>query len=394
MHSGSATRSDSYLRTKWFSPRRIRFWLLLLLILYALLGFFAAPWVVKNMAVNTVEEDFDRDLQIESVRVNPFTLTLRANGVVLNDIDGHELIRWDGLFINLAWSSLFSDGWTIKNIRLDSPVIKEEHLGSGETRFVRLADVATDQPETEDEPSQLALELNGLHITGGVIHFTDDLSNTVNNETATSTQVLLTLQDIELSVENFALHTESSFPVQLEAQHAAGGTLAFDGTLYMLPTPALEGHIDINELALIQTAPYLAYYLGVQLENGALSFNGQLQANAHQPLALQGSAGISSLLISQAPDDETLLGWRSLQSAEITLDLNNREIETDTITIDELAGQIASTKIRPPISASLRLSHRHKLISKLRLRLVTLIPLHARGTKIMISLVSLLKALN
>lgn len=340
MPSASPSRSGSYLRTKWASPRRIRFWLLLLVILYAVLGFFAAPWLVKSMVVNTVEEDFERNLQIESVYVNPFTLTLSAHGGALNDIDDQELLRWDRLFINLAWSSIFNEGWTIKGIRLDSPTIKEEMLDSGDTRFSRLVAAITAQPEPQDEPSQLALQLNDLHITDGVIHFSDNLSDTVNNDTATSRQVLLTLQDIELSVENFALHTDSSFPVRLEARHAAGGMLAFDGTLYMQPAPALEGHIDVDDLALIQAAPYLAYFLGVQLESGALSFNGQLQTNAHQPLALQGSAGISSLLISQAPDDETLLGWRRLHTAVMTLDLNAREIETDIITIDELAGQV------------------------------------------------------
>src|SRR5690554_599037 len=118
MPSASPSRSGSYLRTKWASPRRIRFWLLLLVILYAVLGFFAAPWLVKSMVVNTVEEDFERNLQIESVYVNPFTLTLSAHGGALNDIDDQELLHWDRLFINLAWSSIFNEGWTIKGIRL------------------------------------------------------------------------------------------------------------------------------------------------------------------------------------------------------------------------------------------------------------------------------------
>ena len=102
MHSGSSNQFGSYLRSTWLSPRRVRFWLLVLLILYTLLGFFALPWAVKSIAVNTVQDDFDRELQIESVRTNPFTLTLRIDELVLNDTDDVEMLSWDRLWVNFA----------------------------------------------------------------------------------------------------------------------------------------------------------------------------------------------------------------------------------------------------------------------------------------------------
>jgi hypothetical protein len=106
MYSGLPRRFGGGLRTGWASPRRVRFWLLVLIILYTLLGFFALPWIIQYLAVNSAEKDFRRELRIEVVQANPFTLTLQIDGVELDDTDNRQLLGWDRLFINLAWSSL------------------------------------------------------------------------------------------------------------------------------------------------------------------------------------------------------------------------------------------------------------------------------------------------
>ena len=111
MHGSSLGQFGNYLREKWASPRRVRFWLLVLIILYTLLGFFALPWVIQYVAVNTAKEDFGRELRIESVQTNPYTLTLRMNGVTLNDKDDRRLLGWGNLFVNLEWSSIIDQTW-------------------------------------------------------------------------------------------------------------------------------------------------------------------------------------------------------------------------------------------------------------------------------------------
>ena len=71
MHSSLLRRFGGYLRTQWVSPRRIRFWLLALVIVYSLLGFFGLPWIIQYLAVNSAEKDFGRELRIEVVQANP-----------------------------------------------------------------------------------------------------------------------------------------------------------------------------------------------------------------------------------------------------------------------------------------------------------------------------------
>jgi hypothetical protein len=341
MHSSLLRRFGGYLRTQWVSPRQIRFWLLALVIVYSLLGFFGLPWIIQYLAVTTAQEDFGRELRIESVQANPYTLTLRIDGVALDDIDNRQLLGWSRLFIDLDWSSIINRVWTFETIRFDKPIIQEERFASGETRFSRLATLPPDKAPAKGEPAPLpALRINDLRLEGGVLRFADNLQDTTAADADKPKRVSLALQDIELSVKDFVLQKPTRFPVRLEGQFASGGMLAFDGTLQLQPTLALEGSASIDELALIQVEPYLRQFADVRLGSGTLTLSGQIHTDAQQPFAFQGTAGIDALSISEGPNDETLIGWRSLQTEQLDLRLKERQIETDSIAVEGLSGRV------------------------------------------------------
>ncbi|MGM0430137.1 MAG: DUF748 domain-containing protein [Pseudomonadota bacterium] len=336
MHSGSLHRFGSYLKTKWASPRRIRFWVLVLVVLYTLLGFFALPWIIQYVAVNTAKNDFDRELTIESVQTNPYTLTLQVKGLKLNDTDERQLLGWDRLFVNLTWASITNKAWTFETIQLDKPTIQEERFASGETRFSRLAAENGGTEPKENEPAQLpALQIKKLNVEGGVLRFADNLKN--DDKPA---QVSLALQSIGLSVKDFTLQKDTNFPVRLDARLKEGGQLNFDGQLQVLPTFALEGDASINKLALMQAEPYLQQFMNVRLDSGNLTLNGKIQTDAQQPFAFQGSAGISSLSIREGTKDEPLIGWQNFETRQLNLSLNDKQVETDPITIEGLSGRV------------------------------------------------------
>lgn len=330
MSSSSVNRFGTYLRTKWVSPRRIRFWLLVLVIVYTLVGFFALPWVIQSVAENTAKDELGRELRIESVQTNPYTLTVRINGVELKDTDDQPLLSWGHLFVDLAWSSITNQAWTLETIQLDQPVIREERFASGETRFSRLAAEFGEESNPDAESAQLpALQINQLRVEDGVIRFADEPVDTV-----------LELQKIDLAVDDFTLQPDTSFPVRLDGQLKDGGELALDGKLQVLPTVALTANASMNELALKQAEPYLQQFVNVQLNSGTLTLSGELQTDTQQPFAFQGSAGISSLSIKEGSTDESLIGWQNLQTEQLELNLNEKQITTKPIIIEGLSGRV------------------------------------------------------
>ncbi len=341
MHKGSVRRFGGYLRTRWASPRRIRFWLLVLIVLYTLLGFFGLPWIIQYLAVTTAQEDLGRELRIEAIQANPYSLTLRIDGVELDDTDNRQLLGWNRLFIDLAWSSVVNRAWTFKTIRFDQPIIQEERFASGETRLSRLAAEQSDNGRSDDESAPLpALRINDLRVEDGVLRFADNLQDATAATADHPKRVTLELQDVGLSVKQFELQKGTRSPLRLEGQLSGGGMLAFDGTLQLLPTPGLEGSARIDELSLVQAAPYLRQFADVRLVGGTLDLSGQMQTDAQQPFAFQGSAAVEALSIRAGPDDEPLIGWQSLHTERLGLRLKDRQLETDPIFIDGLSGRV------------------------------------------------------
>lgn len=340
MHSDALHRFGGHLRTRWLSPRRIRFWLLVVVIVYTLLGFFGLPWIVQYLAVNTARDDFGRELRIEAIQANPYTLTLQIEGLALDDTDNRQLLGWKRLFVNLAWSSLVSQGWTIQAIHLEKPVIQEERFASGKTRLSRLLSDRPDKASPEDDPAPLpALRIDDLRVAGGVLRFADNLQ-AVPGTANKPDPVSLALQDIGLSVTDFSLEEGARVPVRLNGQLAAGGMLAFDGTLQLLPTHALEGSAHVEKLALKQAEPYLRQFANVRLESGTLSLNGEIRTDGQQPFAFQGSIGSEALNIRESGNDESLIGWQSFQTEELDLRLKERQLDTAPIVIDGLSGRV------------------------------------------------------
>lgn len=335
MNHGSLSQFGGYLRTQWVSPRRLRFWLpvltLALVILYTLLGFFGVPWLVQYLAVDTAREDFGRALRIEAVHANPYTLTLRVDGLALDDIDNRQLITWNQLFLDLTWASIINRAWTFQTVHLDQPVVQEERLDTGETRLARLAAADSDQASDEDEPAQLpALRVTELRVDGGVLRFADNLHDA---STDAVNPVSLALQDIELSVEELSLQQDSRFPLSLNGTLAEGGKLAFDGTLQLLPNLALEGSARVDELALIQAEPYLRQFVNVRIDTGRFNLSGEINTDAQQPFAFQGSADITALHIRDGSNDEPLIGWQSLRAEELDLSFADRQLETGPVAL-------------------------------------------------------------
>lgn len=337
MHNGSFRRFGGYLRTRWASPRRIRFWVLVLVVLYTLLGFFVLPWVIQYVAVNTVREDLGRELHIESIQTNPYTLRLQVNGLHLDDTDDQLLFGWEQLEVNLAWSSLVNRRWTFPSIHLNQALVQEERFASGETRFLRLTEALTEE-DSDDEPPP-ALHIEQLRVTGGTLHFFDNLEDERDDASELS-RVGLELQDIQFTLDDFSLHEAASSPVQLEGTFAGGGVLSFEGVMQHLPDFTLEGSARIDQLALTQADPYLRQLLNVHLGSGSLSLRGAILSDPEQPFAFQGSGSIEALEIKDGDNEETLIGWLNLQADQLDLNLAENRVETGYITVDGLFGQV------------------------------------------------------
>ncbi|MDZ7683728.1 MAG: DUF748 domain-containing protein [Gammaproteobacteria bacterium] len=284
MSDTSLRRFTGYLRDRWFSPRRVRFWMLVVLAAYTLFGFFALPWIIQHIAVDAVQDRSGHELQIEAVHANPFTLTLQVDGATLSASDDVQLLLWHELFADLSWSSVTNQAWTFSAIRLDGLTVAEERFVSGETRLTRLIEsfsVEAPAESTSTDPGPLpAVRVEELRAADATFHFVDHLGSPAADSGDEWNRSQLSVLDIAFSLDGFSLQDSARFPAQLSGRFAGGGTFAFDGRLQVLPTPALEGATRVDQLALTPFEPYLRQIAVVHIDNGTLSLDGTIRRHA------------------------------------------------------------------------------------------------------------------
>ena len=87
-------------------PSRLVILALGLVILYALVGFFLVPYLIKAYAIPAVAEKLKRPVLVKEVGLNPFTLSLRVTGFEIREADQSALLGFEEFFVNFQASSL------------------------------------------------------------------------------------------------------------------------------------------------------------------------------------------------------------------------------------------------------------------------------------------------
>jgi uncharacterized protein involved in outer membrane biogenesis len=117
-------------------------------VVYALLGFFLAPWLIKNTAINTVRDNLGTELKLQKVSVNPFVLSLQIDALALDEPGGDPFLTVERIFINFQLSSLFRWAVTFREVHIDSPKLRLARDGNGDFNF----DFFAQQPNRRQSP--------------------------------------------------------------------------------------------------------------------------------------------------------------------------------------------------------------------------------------------------
>ncbi|MGU3780680.1 DUF748 domain-containing protein [Burkholderia metallica] len=157
--------------------RRIGIGLLILVVLFGLLGFFAAPPLIRHVAEQQLSKQLDRPATIQRIALNPYTLNLEADGVHLGEKGGQgDFIDIAKLVVRPSWSSLFRGAPIVNEVRLDSPRFHVVRLDAQRFNFTDLIEkFSTPSPKPESKPTQFSV--SNIQVNNGRIDFDDRLLN-------------------------------------------------------------------------------------------------------------------------------------------------------------------------------------------------------------------------
>ncbi|KVK76735.1 AsmA family protein [Burkholderia cepacia] len=157
--------------------RRIGLGLLIFVVLFGLLGFFAAPPLIRHVAEQQLRQQLDRPATIRRIALNPYTLNLEADGIHLGDKGGQgDFIDIAKLVVRPSWSSLFRGAPIVNEIRLDSPRFHIVRYDAQRFNFTDLIEkFSTPSPKPESKPTQFSV--SNIQVNNGRIDFDDRLLN-------------------------------------------------------------------------------------------------------------------------------------------------------------------------------------------------------------------------
>jgi uncharacterized protein involved in outer membrane biogenesis len=242
------------IRTKWLNVRRKRFWAIVLIILYTLLGFFVVPAVIKNVVTGLVEDDLGRAVQVGRIEFNPYTFRLGLQGLEVNDTDQVRLLAFDEFVVNFQLSSLFNWALTFSEVRLDGPYFHFERFETGESRVDHLlADFEKSRP-AEPAGEESAGENDGLPRL--LIH---DLSLN-NGHVDVKDNVPDTVVETQLAPINIAIKELNTLPDRhgqqvVSIQLPDNASVSWNGNLTLEPLDS-KGELVLEGL---QLDPIIAY---------------------------------------------------------------------------------------------------------------------------------------
>ena len=226
--------------------------------LYALLGFFLAPWLIEKNATETVRETYGAELSFDRVAVNPFVMSLELNGIALDEPSGEAFLTVERLFVNFQLSSLFRWALTFREVSIDSPELSLARDGDGAFNFDFLVPDAPEDAEPEPESGPLRLLIREFAVRENIINWEDELPPEPVSTRFGPTNIAIA-----------ELNTLPERPGQQDVVITTDtqGTLSWNGSLQFNPLLS-EGHASVKGSHFPLTSAYLKHQAGFEITEG------------------------------------------------------------------------------------------------------------------------------
>ncbi|WP_261533537.1 DUF748 domain-containing protein [Burkholderia multivorans] len=156
--------------------RRIGLGILIFLVLFGLLGFFAAPPLIRHIAEQQLSKQLDRPATIRRIALNPYTLNLEADSIHVGEHGGQgDFIDIAKLVVRPSWTSLFRGAPIVNEIRLDSPRFRIVRYDAQRFNFTDLIEKFSTPSKPDSKPTLFSV--SNIRINNGRIDFDDRLLN-------------------------------------------------------------------------------------------------------------------------------------------------------------------------------------------------------------------------
>ncbi|KWD91109.1 DUF748 domain-containing protein [Burkholderia ubonensis] len=308
--------------------RRIGLGVLIFLVLFGLLGFFAAPPLIRHIAEQQLSRQLDRPATIQRIALNPYTLNLEADGIHLGERGGQgDFIDIGKLVVRPSWTSLFRGAPIVNEVRVDAPRFHVVRYDAQRFNFTDLIEKFSTPSKPESKPTHFSV--SNIQINDGRIDFDDRLLNekhVVDNWTLGIPYIATLPSKTDIFVQpKLRLRLDGS-PIVIE-----GRTKPF--------AQSRESEIELkfDKLDVPQLISYVPAKLPVAVTSGLLSSNLKLNfvmSGATPALRVSGTVDLNDAKVTSAAS-EPLFAARGVHVAAAGLEPLRNALHFDEIRVDQ-----------------------------------------------------------
>lgn len=242
--------------------------------LYALTGGVIAPFFLRWYLPRFAEQTWQCQAEVETIRLNPFFLTVEVRGFSLRQADGPPLLAFDRFFVDLETESLWRWAIVLRELTLEKPAMHLEIEPDGVVNLMRL--IPAEQPEAEVPSSPpLPFLLRQLDIREAALHLTDKRQ---------STPAVLAVQDMNLVVHNCAMLQDQTGTYSFAATTSEHEAVQADGSFSLLPLRS-QGNFSFKAIALASLWQFARDILPVERPDGVIDLAVAYDLDAALPTA-------------------------------------------------------------------------------------------------------------
>jgi hypothetical protein len=231
----------------------IRLWQRLLLAgaalvaLFALVGFFVAPPIVKARLLREMSRRLGRPVSVGKVGVNPFELSLSIRDLKIQDKDGKPFASWDRGEFNYRFTSVLSRNFVFDSLTFEAPYARFVINEDGSLNIDDLLKIFRAAPAKASSGPPPVWRFEAVRVHGARVGFTDR-QRTPDFES--------TVGPFELSLDRFSTAAGSESPYGFEGRTESGETFSWSGRIASDPLRS-SGELS---LAGVTLPKYRAYY--------------------------------------------------------------------------------------------------------------------------------------
>lgn len=297
------------------SVRRYAPWGVASILVILLVLWLGVPVLVRDIAVEQVNTQFGRKLEIGASQFNPLTLRLHVENVSLYEADERTpAFKLKSLSLKLSLSALLRRAVGISELVLDSPDLHLVRQKDGKNNFSDVIDRVTNKPAKPDQ-SPTRFVIANVEVHQAKVDIDDQI---VGRHTVVDALELGLpfMSDLPSDLEVFVTPKLSG---RIDGAKFALGARAHPFT----PNKDATIAIDLEQLALPDFSAYVTDHTGLKLSSGTLTTKLDLsfeRRDTNAKISLKGKLDLDQLHLHD------LKGEPVLGLAHLTLALNHSDL--------------------------------------------------------------------